>query len=117
MKEEGRVDEDLHPTMEVEDEGGCINKDLHATTETKDGGSVEIDLHLTTETRDEGGVMVLTKGGREIRDNGIMVLLVSHVSGMYVVKLGNGLTKPLVSFEDQLNLSHPFWRGGEVQQV
>ena len=40
----------------------------------------------------------------EIRGNGVTVLLVLHVSGMYVVKLGNGLTKPLVSFEDQLNL-------------
>jgi hypothetical protein len=65
-KEEGRVDEDLHPTMEAEDEGGCVDEDLRATTETKDGGSVEIDLHPTTETRDEGGGVMLTKGGREM---------------------------------------------------
>ena len=52
--------------MEAEDEGGCVDEDLHATTETKDEGSVEIDLHPTTETRDEGGGVVLTKGGREM---------------------------------------------------
>ena len=33
MREEGRVDDDLHPTMEVEDKGGGVDKGLHAIME------------------------------------------------------------------------------------
>ena len=52
----------------------------------------------------------------EIRGNSVTVLLVSYVNGMYVVKLGEWTHQPLLSFEAKLNLSHPFWRGEEVQQ-
>ena len=52
----------------------------------------------------------------EIRGNSVTVLLVSYVNGMYVVKLGEWTHQPLLSFEAKLNLSHPFWRGEEVQK-
>ena len=39
-KEEGRVDEYLHPTVEAEDKGGCVDEGLHAVMEMNYKGQV-----------------------------------------------------------------------------